>query len=42
MDHPSSPPFEVRFQAAVLVICKRPILQVERGDCLGHLATDLR
>ena len=22
------------------MICKRPILRVERGDCLGHLATD--
>ena len=42
MDDPASPPVEVRFQASGLVICKRPILQVERGDCLGHLATDLR
>jgi uncharacterized protein len=41
MDDPASPPVEIRFQAAGLVICRRPILQVERGDCLGHLATDL-
>jgi hypothetical protein len=41
MDDPARPPVEVRFGAGGLVICKRPILQVERGDCLGHLATDL-
>jgi hypothetical protein len=32
----------VCFAASGLVICNRPILQVERGDCLGHLATELR
>jgi predicted deacylase len=41
MDDPATPPREVHFQADGFVICKRPILQVERGDCLGHLATDL-
>jgi hypothetical protein len=40
MDDPARPPVEVHYRAAGLVICKRPILQVERGDCLGHLATD--
>jgi predicted deacylase len=42
MDDPARPPVEVCFAASGLVICNRPILQVERGDCLGHLATELR
>ena len=41
MDDPARPPVEVRFAASGLVICSRPILQVEPGDCLGHLATDV-
>jgi uncharacterized protein len=41
MDDPARPPREVHFQAGGFVICRRPILQVELGDCLGHLATDL-
>ncbi|MEM7025830.1 MAG: succinylglutamate desuccinylase/aspartoacylase family protein [Pseudomonadota bacterium] len=41
MDDPAAQPREVRFEAGGLAICRRPILQVERGDCLGHLATDL-
>ena len=41
IDDPATAPIEVRFRGAGLVICKRPILQVERGDCLAHLATDL-
>ncbi len=40
IDDPAAPPVEVRFEGDGLVICKRPILQVERGDCLAHLATD--
>ena len=32
----------VAFAGGGAVICKRPILQVERGDCLAHLATDFR
>ena len=28
------------FPGGGTVICKRPILRVERGDCLAHLATD--
>jgi uncharacterized protein len=41
VDDPATPPVEVRFRGRGLVICKRPILQVEHGDCLAHLATDL-
>ncbi len=41
MDDPALPPREVHFKAGGLVICRRPILRVELGDCLGHLATDL-
>jgi predicted deacylase len=40
MDEPALPPREVHFQGGGLAICRRPILRVERGDCLGHLATD--
>ena len=40
VDDPAAPPVEVAFRGAGTVICKRPILQVERGDCLAHLATD--
>jgi predicted deacylase len=40
MDDPATPPREVLFEGGGLVICRRPILQVELGDCLGHLATD--
>ena len=41
MDDPATPPREVHFRAGGLAICRRPILRVELGDCLGHLATDL-
>jgi uncharacterized protein len=40
VDDPATAPVEVLFRGAGTVICKRPILRVERGDCLGHLATD--
>jgi predicted deacylase len=40
IDDPATPALEVPFRGAGTVICKRPILQVERGDCLAHLATD--
>ena len=40
VDDPAAPPVEVSFRGGGTVICKRPILQVERGDCLAHLATD--
>jgi predicted deacylase len=41
IDDPAIPPVEVIFRGDGLVICWRPMLQVERGDCLAHLATDL-
>jgi predicted deacylase len=40
VDDPATAPVEVPFRGSGTVICKRPILRVERGDCLGHLATD--
>jgi uncharacterized protein len=40
VDDPAAPPVEVAFRGGGTVICKRPIPQVERGDCLAHLATD--
>ena len=40
IDDPAALPLEVAFPGDGTVICKRPILQVERGDCLAHLATD--
>ncbi len=40
VDDPAAAPVEVAFPGGGTVICKRPILQVERGDCLAHLATD--
>ena len=40
VDDPGRAPVEVPFRGSGTVICKRPILRVERGDCLGHLATD--
>ena len=40
IDDPAALPLEVAFPGGGTVICKRPILQVERGDCLAHLATD--
>jgi uncharacterized protein len=40
VDDPAASPVEVAFRGDGTVICKRPILRVERGDCLAHLATD--
>ncbi|MCS6780812.1 MAG: succinylglutamate desuccinylase/aspartoacylase family protein [Geminicoccaceae bacterium] len=40
-DEPERAPLEVRFEAAGLVLCRRPIPLVERGDCLYHLGADL-
>jgi predicted deacylase len=40
VDDPARDGVEVAFTGGGTVICKRPILQVERGDCLAHLATD--
>ncbi len=40
LDDPATPPVEVRFERAGVAFCKRPITEVERGDCLAHLGTD--
>jgi hypothetical protein len=40
IDDPAAPPVEVRFERAGVAFCKRPIVAVERGDCLAHLGTD--
>jgi predicted deacylase len=42
VDDPAREAVQVSFPGGGTVICKRPILQVERGDCLAHLATDFR
>lgn len=42
IDDPKIPAREVRFKRAGLLFCQRPIVAVERGDCLGHLGTDWR
>ncbi len=42
LDEPERPPLPVRFEASGLVLCRRPIPLVERGDCLFHLGADLR
>jgi predicted deacylase len=39
VDDPAREEVPVAFAGGGTVICKRPILQVERGDCLAHLAT---
>jgi uncharacterized protein len=40
IDEPNEPPREVRFERSGVAFCKRPIVAVERGDCLAHLGTD--
>ena len=40
IDDPSAPAREVHFARSGLLFCQRPIVAVERGDCLGHLGTD--
>lgn len=42
MDDPGREPVQATFAAAGLVICKRIPGRVERGDCLFHLATDVK
>lgn len=39
---PWLPPVEISFQAAGMVMCKRVPARSQRGDCLFHLASDLR
>lgn len=42
IDDPAAAPVEVRFEREGVAFCKRPITEVERGDCLAHLGTDWR
>ncbi len=41
VDEPERPPLTLRFEANGLVLCRRPIPLVERGDCLFHLGADV-
>jgi uncharacterized protein len=41
VDDPMREPAEVRFKASGFLICKRHPGRCERGDCLGHLASDI-
>jgi len=42
VDDPDRSPRPVTFQRAGMVICKRHPGRVERGDCVAHLATELK
>ncbi|MSP50712.1 MAG: deacylase [Alphaproteobacteria bacterium] len=42
VDDPMRLPAEVKFKASGLVVCMRHPGRCERGDCLGHLATDIK
>ena len=42
MDDPAREPVEVKFNASGVAICERIPGKVERGDCLFHLATDVK
>jgi predicted deacylase len=39
VDNPGRPPVPVHFARAGMVICRRHLGRVERGDCVVHLAT---
>jgi predicted deacylase len=41
LDEPLREPVPVKFDHGGLVICRRPPVPVERGDCIAHLATDI-
>lgn len=41
LDEPLREPVPVAFDHHGVVICRRPPVPVERGDCIAHLATDL-
>jgi hypothetical protein len=41
LDEPLREPVLVPFPHDGVVICRRPHVQVERGDCIAHLATDV-
>lgn len=40
IDEPDAPAREVFFARGGVAFCKRPIVAVERGDCLAHVGTD--
>ena len=42
VDNPAREPVPCHFKADGMVICRRAMGRVERGDCVFHLATDLR
>lgn len=42
LDEPLREPVPVPFACDGVVICRRPHVQVERGDCIAHLATDVK
>ena len=41
IDNPAREPVPCRFRTDGMVICRRALGRVERGDCVFHLATDL-
>ncbi len=40
VDNPARAPVPCRFRASGMVLCRRAMGRVERGDCVFHLATD--
>ena len=42
VDNPGRPPESCHFDGDGMVICRRHYGQVERGDCVAHLATDVK
>ncbi len=42
VDDPMREPVEVRFKASGILMCKRHPGRCERGDCLGHLVSDIK
>ncbi|MBV8564176.1 MAG: succinylglutamate desuccinylase/aspartoacylase family protein [Methylobacteriaceae bacterium] len=41
IDNPARPPVPCHFKASGMLICRRAMGRVERGDCVFHLATDV-
>ena len=42
IDNPARAPVPCHFKTDGMVICRRALGRVERGDCVFHLATDLK
>jgi hypothetical protein len=40
VDNPARPAVPCHFRTAGMVVCKRHLGRVERGDCVAHLAAD--